>query len=260
VSGDEGAPALYVYGVVPAGASGLPTSGGVGEPPAALRVVTSDDLGALVSEVPADATPGSRADLEAHQRVLAEAIASTTVLPMRFGVVMDGEEVVRRALLDRHADGLRELLTELDGCVQMTLKAFYAEDQPLREVVDEEPELARLSRQLRDRPEEETRDDKLRLGQLVAGAVTERRARDRERIRAAIEPHVASLVDDEPASDRVAAQLQLLVQRERRGALDAAVEQLGASEAGRLSLRYVGPLAPFSFADMELETEEAAWG
>jgi hypothetical protein len=259
VSG-EGTAALYVYGVVAAGASGLPTGGGVGEEPAPLRVVDRDDLGALVSEIDPGATPGRREDLEAHQRVLGEAIAQATILPMRFGVVMDGEDVVRDTLLARHADELRELLAELEGCVQMTLKAFYAEDRPLRDVIAEEPELARLSRELRDRPEEETRDDRLRLGQLVAAAVTAHRERDRERIRAAVEPHVVQLVDDEPASDRVAAQLQLLVRRDGRAALDAAVEQLGASVQGRLSLRYIGPLAPFSFADLELHAEEATWG
>ena len=250
---------LYVYGVVAADAGGLPSGGGVGDPPAAVRVVTSGDLGALVSDLPAGPAPGTRNDLEAHQRVLGEGIAEATVLPMRFGVVMDSEDVVKHELLDRHAEELRGLLRDLDGRVQMTVKAYYAEDVLLREVLASDPHVAKLSREVRGEPEETSREARIELGRLVAQAVEERRAHDRERVREAVAPFVADVVDDEPAGERVAAQLQLLVDRDRRGELDEAVETLAAEQAERLAVRYLGPLAPYSFADLQLDTEAGSW-
>ena len=251
--------AVYVYGIVRADASALPTEGGVGDPPGAVRVVASGDLAALVSDVPADATPGQRADLEAHQRILAEAIGAATVLPMRFGVVMDSDDLVRHELIDRHADELHRLLDDLEGFVQMTVKAFYAEDVLLREVLAGDPEVARLTREVRGQPEEVTRGTRIELGRMVAEAVEDRRARDRDRVREALEPVVHAIVDDEPGGERVAAQLQLLVARDRREELDAAVERLAAQEAERLAIRYLGPLAPYSFADLELDAEARPW-
>jgi hypothetical protein len=246
----EGTPAVLVHGVVAAGAPGLPPD---------ARVVAVGDLAALVGELPAEGQ-AKREDLERHQQVLSRAIASTTVLPMRFGVVVESDDAVRREVLERNAGALRALLAEFDGLVQMTLKAFYAEDVLLREVLGEEPEIARLSHSLRGQPEELTRDARIELGRRVAAAVELRRGEDRTRLRAAVEPVVEDVVEDEPPTERVAAQLQLLVERDRRAELDAVVERLAAQEEGRLSLRYLGPLPPFSFANMQLDAEAREWG
>jgi hypothetical protein len=87
----------------------------------------------------------------------------------------------------------------------------------------------------------------------VAQAVEQQRAIDE---RAFADP-LAAVADevrlDPPASERMALNAQLLVARERRAALDAAVQQLTASHADRVAIRYVGPLAPYSFADLSLE-------
>jgi hypothetical protein len=56
-----------------------------------------------------------------------------------------------------------------------------------------------------------------------------------------------------PRRDRQAATIQLLVPAERRPQLDAAVQRLSREHGDRFAIRYVGPLAPYSFADLELE-------
>jgi hypothetical protein len=43
------------------------------------------------------------------------------------------------------------------------------------------------------------------------------------------------------------------VAAERRPQLDAAVQRLSREHGDRFAIRYVGPLAPYSFADLELE-------
>jgi pyruvate/2-oxoglutarate dehydrogenase complex dihydrolipoamide acyltransferase (E2) component len=58
---------------------------------------------------------------------------------------------------------------------------------------------------------------------------------------------------DPPASERQAASLQLLVAERDRARLDAAVDRLAREHGARLSLRYVGPLPPYSFSDLALE-------
>ena len=58
---------------------------------------------------------------------------------------------------------------------------------------------------------------------------------------------------DPPASDRVALNAQLLVRRDRRNALDEVVGVLSGALQGHLALRYIGPLPPYSFADLSLE-------
>ena len=249
---------LYVYGVVSAADAGA-IAAAVTDAPRPVRGVSEGDLAALVSPLPADTTPGRREDLEAHDRVLAQVIARGTVIPMRFGVVMDGEDIVRRDLLGRHADELKELLHVLDGHVQMSLKAYYAEDVLVREAVAANPELARRSAALRGRPDAETHRERLWIGETVARAVGERRERDRQALLERISPVVAAVDEEPPANERMALNAQLLVRRDARERLDAVVRELSDAQADRLAFRYVGPLPPYSFADVALDPGEDAW-
>jgi gas vesicle protein GvpL/GvpF len=223
---------LYVYGVVPVSqASG--------------RSVTAGDLAALVREI--DHTPGTRADLEDHRRVLSEAIERGTVIPMRFGIVMDDEAVVRERLLEGHHDELARLLHELDGEVQMTVRAYYAEDALVRAAVAGNDELAQRSATA------ETEPERMAVGEQIAAAVDARRAHDEEILAQRLRPLVDDVRIEDPGSERVALNAQLLVRRDRREALDAVVDELGNALEGYLALRYLGPLPPYSFAALELE-------
>jgi hypothetical protein len=73
-------------------------------------------------------------------------------------------------------------------------------------------------------------------------------------------PIVVDIVVEEGVSDKLALNAQLLVDRARREELDEAVRKLSSGHGDQFAFRYVGPLAPFSFADMSLQAQESAWG
>lgn len=248
---------VYVYGIIPAADAGQwPETPGLGEPSGTVRALVEGEMAALVSDLPPDYTPGRREDLEAHRRVLSAAIERGTAIPMRFGIVMDSDEVVRQRLLARHATELGDVMRTLDGHVQMTVRAFYAEDALLREVLASQPELARESAALAQRPEAEVHTERVRLGEMVAKAVEARRAEVESALLHRLSPLAADVRVDPPSSERVALNAQLLVDRDRRVALDDEVRKLNDALAGVLAFRYIGPLAPFSFADLSLEDDE----
>jgi hypothetical protein len=248
---------VYVYGIVPAAeAARWQATPGLGEPPTPVRTVVENGMAALVSDLPPDYTPGRRDDLEAHRRVLSSAIERGTALPMRFGVVMDDDEAVRRRLLARHAKPIGDMLRSLDGHVQMAVKAFYAGDALLREVLADNPELAHESAALGQEPEAQARRARVRIGEIVAKAVEARRAEVESALLGRLSPLAADVRVDPPSSDRVALSAQLLVHRDRRAALDEEIRRLGETLEGTLAFRYIGPLAPFSFADLSLEADE----
>jgi hypothetical protein len=251
------ATSLYVYGVIPAAdAAEWPAAAGIGEPSAKVRTVEADGLAALVSALPPDRTPGRREDLETHRDVLSLAAEHGTTIPMRFGMVMDNEDLVRERLLVRHGPELTELLRTLDGQVQMTVRAFYAEDALLRAVVAEDEEIAQRSAAIQGLSEIESHAERVALGERVAAAVEARRSRDEQALLDRLTPLVTDVRVDPPGSDRVALNAQLLVARDRRAQLDEAVRELGSALEGYLAIRYVGPLPPYSFSELSLEPEE----
>jgi hypothetical protein len=249
---------VYVFGVIPAAdAPRWPETPGLGGPSSGVRTVAHDGLAALVSDLPPDHTPGRREDLEAHRRVLSQAIEGGTTIPMRFGMVMDGDEMVREKLLARHATELGDVMRALDGHVEMMVRAFYAEDALLRDVLAAHPDLARESAALGQGPQ--THAARVRLGELVANAVQARRAEFESALLDRLAPLAADVRVDAAASERVALSAHVLVQRERRPALDEEIRALGEALAGVVAFRYVGPLAPYSFADVSLDDREERW-
>jgi hypothetical protein len=251
------AESLFTYAVIPAADAGRwPGAPGIGGPPAKVRAVEAGELAALVSVLPPGRLPGRREDLEAYRRVLSIAMEHGTTIPIRFGMVMDGEDVVRERLLVRHAAELTELLRSLDGKLQMSVRAFYAEDALLRGAMETDAEIARRSAAIRGRSEIESRPERIALGERVAAAVDARRAQDEQLLLERLKPLAVDIRVDPPGSERVALNAQLLVPRERRASLDEAVRELRSGLEGYLALRYVGPLPPYSFSELSLETGE----
>ena len=235
----------YVYGIAKAPNPGLSDSlTGVGDPPRPIRVLTADGLVALVSDAPEDLKP-KRRELLAHQRVLAEAGAETTVLPMRFGSVSEDDATVTSVLAER-AEHFRERLEALEGKVEYNIKAVHEEEAVLHRVMADQPDL-RAASEANQAAGGGSYEDRLRLGEMVANAVQAREAVDGATLRRALEPLAADLSEG-PESSGWLANLSLLIDREAADGLLAAVEELGTSEP-QLDLRVSGPLPPYSFVE-----------
>lgn len=239
--------AKYVYGVV-ASTGRAPRDRGIGGAP--LTLVRGDGVAALVSDV-AGSPVLDREAISAHERVLERAMTSGTVLPMRFGIVMDGESDVRDELLNAHGERLRAQLLELAGAVQLQVRAVYEEQTVLREVLSDDPELRALRDSIQGLAEAATRHARIRLGELVAAALDHKRSVDAEAILAALTPLSQRVSASQPEHERIVMHASFLVAREGVSRFDAALEEIGRSQVGRIRLKLTGPLPPHSFVSLE---------
>jgi Gas vesicle synthesis protein GvpL/GvpF len=244
---------VYVYAIVRRRQREGIGGTGVGTSSAPVRVVEGDAVAAVVSDVPASWRSARREDLATHDRILSGLIEHHTVVPMRFGVVMRSDGEVRERLLERHGAALATLLDQLDGRVQMSMKAYYADEALLREVLARHPDLKQRSDALDREPLTSSQPARIALGRDVAAAVEEQRALDERALTAPLADLAEDIRVDAPVSERQAVALQLLVPAKQRPRLDAAVERLVQEQGERFVFRYVGPLPPYSFADLALE-------
>lgn len=241
----------HVYGVV-AASDRLP-DGLTGRNDQPLRRVEDDALAVLVSDVDDDA-PVRRADLLAHAHLLEGVAAETTVVPSRFGVLMPDDDTVRREFLELRRDRLLALLKAFDGCVQVTVQATYDEDAALREVLRRDPALTAL----RDSTNASDPATQMRLGEAVASAVATLRQEAGDMIVGRLRPHALAASLNEVRGAYDVASVALLVRRDDRARLDAAVSELDREAAGQMTIRYVGPQPPYAFLD-HVVTEERSW-
>jgi hypothetical protein len=236
--------AKYVYGVIAADGD-PPSRAGIGG--ATLELIRSGETIALVSDIDAGDLVLGREAMTAHARVLEAAVAAGTVLPMRFGVVMADEHAVRADLLEAHDRELRAQLDDLAGKVELKLRATYQEERLMREAVAQDPRIRRLRDSLRGAPEDATYYARIELGELVAAAAERTRQKDAAIILGELAPLAVDVEADEPAHPRIALNASFLVHHERIPEFDDHVARIGRAQAGRMRLKYTGPLPPHSF-------------
>ena len=247
----------YVYGVIAAGAGVRPPDEGVDDQ--RVELVEHGELAALVSDAPRLPVKANRRNLMAHSRVLQSVIGGRCVLPMRFGVVMPDRAAVAEELLEQNADWLASQLRVFETYVELDVRALCREDDLLRAVVAERPQLAELRESLRGRPGPATHYERIRLGELVASAVAEKREELAERTVEALGPFAAATKRSDPTHEEMLANLAFLVDRGRLPEFDAAVDALDSELDEAIRLHYIGPLPPHNFVDVEAGTEAQAW-
>lgn len=234
-----------MYGIA---ASGTPLPDGLtGVADSDLVLLESGDLALLASPLAEDVTLETRENLLAHARVLDTVALGAAVLPMRFGTVVEDSEDALREILDERRDDLGDLLAELQGTVQFTLTASYVEETIVGEVTAENETIRELAEATRGRPAEEQREERIRLGELVVGALAEKRVVDADDLLAELEPHVVGAVSREPGAPEVVLDVALLVDGSERDRLENAVEEAARRRAERIRLRLDGPRAPYDF-------------
>ncbi len=237
----------YVYGVVEATASAPDTQGMAGAP---VRLVGDGEAAALVSELGERELELGRDEVLNHARVLEAALQRGTVLPMRFGVVVEGDEEIQSRLLEQHADELRDQLSRFAGKVEVNIRATYDEDMLMREVVSEDPEVAQLRASIRGKPEDATYYERIALGEHVSKAVERHRERDADNIVQALSQVAEAVEVSPPSHERVALSASFLVARKRLAEFDEVLEAFAGGQGGRLRFKYTGPLPPHSFVQL----------
>lgn len=239
--------AVYVYGIVPGDAEVAPGTSGVGDPPGEVRLVRHRDLAAMVSDVPTDAPLGRPEDLVAHEELLDAAVTGLPVLPLRFGAVVADDEAVSSELLEGHHDEFADALRQLEGRAEYVVRGRYVEGAILNEVLAANQEAADLREQLKGTDENATRDQRIRLGEIISDAVSGHREQDTRAVGDALDGQVEASVVREPTHELDAVHVAFLAEIDKEAELERALEKLARDWEGRIELRLLGPLAAYDF-------------
>lgn len=236
----------YVYGVVRAGTTvpgGLVGVGGSEQ----VYLLEDDGLALLAGPIDAEHQLATQQDVLAHTHVLDAVAAGAPVLPMRYGTVVDDPAGAVDEIVGQSHDRFVELLADLDGAVQYTLRATYDEETVLAEVLAEDPEIRDLSEATRGQDPDVVYGPRVRLGELVVGALAAKRRADSTVVLAALTPHLRTAAAKEPGAPDEVLDVALLVDRSKCERFEEAVDDVGRRTAGRMRLRLVGPQAPYDF-------------
>ncbi|MBI2853535.1 MAG: GvpL/GvpF family gas vesicle protein [Chloroflexi bacterium] len=226
---------LYVYCVIGTGEARNFGPFGIGGRGDIVTTLSYRDLSAVVSSIPMDKYVVGRDALLSHEKVLEKVMAEYPLLPVRFYTIAPNAEEVRSLLRTRYNE-LKQLLRQLDGKVELGLKAIWRDmNEVFKRVAEAVPEERRLG---------------------VAGAaglrqgLEEKKAQMRQLLLAALKSAAVDFRLNKTYGDDMVMNAAFLVDRRREKEFDALVAQVGASLAKTIELKYVGPVPPYSFVNI----------
>lgn len=253
----ENAEGKYVYCIIRSSEPREFSTLGIGERGDVVHAVTHHDLAAVVSDSPIIEYENTRRNMMAHTLVLEEVMEEFDILPVRFGTVAPNEETISERLLGLRHEELDAHLQEMEGRVELGLKAFWYEGLVFDEILEENRPIRELRDSLMGRPAEETYRDRIRLGEMIEGAMREKRAEDSQNILSRLRPLAHDVSRKEEIIDRMVLNAAFLVDEDRQPAFDDAIDALDEEMGERLIFKYVGPVPPYNFVSIVVTWEES---
>lgn len=231
-----------------------------------VHTVVSRDLAAVVSDSPDMKYDTTRANMMAHQTVIERVMnEGFTVLPIRFGTVTKPGttapvEDIRHKLLDRKSEELKGLYRQMDGRVELGLKALWRDEKAIFEELVAENRAIRTARGAllprMSRPAETTHFDRMRLGEMVKAALDRKREKEAKNLLARLAPLAERVRENRTVMDRMVLNAAFLVRKDNEAAFDEAVAALNAELGERMVLKYTGPAPPFNFCEIVVTWDE----
>ncbi|MGH9298847.1 MAG: GvpL/GvpF family gas vesicle protein [Acidimicrobiales bacterium] len=242
---------LYIYGVVRAGRTSMPTAlAPVGPTSGQVSLVAEGNVAALVSPLDSDQVRMTHENLEAHQAIVEASFSSGVTLPMRFGVVIDSAELLVDAFLGPQQTELSSALDRFEDRSEMRVVARYKGDAALKQAAAGSPRIRRLRERVSHRPEAATYYDRIALGEEVLAALESVRSRDTEALSERLRPFVVAERPLRRPDDETACRLAYLVATAQLGSFDAELSKIGDEQHDRMDISVVGPLAPWDFVEL----------
>jgi len=217
---------------------------GIGDRGDEVHTLGFRDLACVISSTPMTKYVISRENLIAHEKVIEEVMKDHTVLPVRFCTIATSAEEIRSLLMKRYQE-LKNLLRSMDNKVELGLKLFWQDMESIFKEIG-----STLSP-----PASPSLDEKVDLGKKVKKALERKKETEAEEILDVLRPKCINLRKSKIVTDAMVLNCAFLVDRGHEREFDDIVEDLSQKYKNRLKFKYVGPIAPFNFAELVIK-----WG
>jgi len=223
---------------------------GIGDGNNEVYTVRHGDVGAVISNSPIVQYPVTRANTMTHQKVMEAVMKQYPMLPVRFGTVAEGMDLIVEKLLKERQAEFRDSLHYMQDKIELGIKAIWKDMKPIfEEIVDSSAEIVRLrDRLLKGRGG--VQKDQVRLGEMVKKALEARKRREEQTVLDPLDGLWVERKLNDPFGDRMITNAAFLVERDKEAAFDLAVEKMAAQYDGRMVFKYVGPIPPCNFVEI----------
>jgi hypothetical protein len=223
---------------------------GIGDQNSEVYTVCYGDIGAVISDSPIFQYPVTRANTIAHQKVMEEVMKQYPMLPVRFGTIGEGIELIKDKVLNARYNELKGLLKYVEDKIELGLKALWTNTEALfREIVDENKDIRLLRDRLMSRAVS-GQQNQVQLGEMVKKALETKKEHEEKAILGLLKDLWVEHKTNNVFGDQMVTNSAFLVQKDREKAFDDVMDRLTTKYNGKMKFKYVGPVPPCNFVEI----------
>lgn len=239
---------FYLYGIFP---EPIPTTlaiTGLDDQPVYSQVI--DGLTFLYSEAKQEKYLASRRNLITHEKVLEQAMQKgfRSLLPFRFGLVVQNWDTVITQLIQPYKDKLQELLEKLDGKREVSIKIFWDTKAEIQAMMQSNPDLKQQRDQMAGK--ELSMEEVIHIGQLIESNLAARKETVIQAFLNELKPLANEVIESELMTEDMIYNAAFLIPWEKESLFSQRVEAIDKKFGERLRIRYNNFTAPYTFAQI----------
>ena len=240
----------YIYAIVATDEEKSFGPIGIGDRKDEVYTVSYRDIGAIISPSPVVKYSVTRAHTMAHQNVMEEAMKYYPMLPVRFGTIGEGIDLIREKILMARYDELKELLTYMGDKIELGLKALWSNKEGVfQEIVDENRDIRMLRDSLMAKKVRPQRDQ-VRLGDMVKKTLEAKKLREEKTVLDLLKGLWVEHKRNDVFGDQMITNSAFLIRKDGEKAFDEMVDKITAECDGKMKFKYVGPVPPCNFVEI----------
>lgn len=210
------------------------------------------DIAAITSDIEKDVIKVNTEDCILHEKVVEEVMKDNTALPFEFGTIAPDKESVIVLLKDNYPS-IKKSIRNLRDKLEVNVRAIWVDmNKIFQEIVSENRDIALYKQTIEKKPPNETYEDRIKIGQLVAQALYVKKEKDVDSIVGVLKQGSAGYVPGRIIGDNMIMNSAFLVRKAYLGRFESILFRLGDKLEGRVDFKYTGPLPPYNFADLKL--------
>jgi len=198
----------------------------------------------------------------AHQEVMEEVMKYYTVLPVRFSTIAEGrgslspEKTIKNEVLKNRYQEFKDLLKEMEGKVELGVKALWTDINVIfAEIVEENREIRILKKKLAlENPLK--MNQKIKLGEIVKSALDDKKNREGREILNCLKGISHDFRTNKTFGDKMIINAAFLVDVNQERVFDEKIEELRTKYNGRITFKYVGPVPIWNFVEIVVTWHE----
>jgi len=197
----------------------------------------------------------TRSNMKTHTLVLETLMKDYTVLPARFGLISDSEDKLR-GLLQKYYSTLKDYIRRLDNRIEIGIKVFWEKEAMIAELEGKDKRFTRLKEELKTLPPLIAQDKLVKAGEMVRSMIEKWVDRYTDRVYRQLMKVAVDGKKNYPIDMKNIINSAFLVDKAKEKQFDTLIEKLDSEYGDRINFKYVKPVPPYNFVNLELYLKE----